>query len=917
MEREKEKKEHKRWYYTTGGKAFRGFLCMVTFAAFMAGFMFTMMAEMNFGGTVFSINPPVYYDTTFYSSDLTTEYASLIYSIASIEEGDENNTLRVIDTSKNQIRSFDLKRIEEDSMSEEGYPIDMSGLEEYETNVENKGLPFYNYSWTMEKLETESKADSYLYFSRQGFKELFMKCGLLNTNHRYSDKFSEGAYFVFNDTDAMGSKNSEELQITVSGPIENVNIEKTESAETKDLEYAVYDPVEDLYFSTWDEYFDPYDCYVYNCSQLLSKIEEYTEGDSSKLSNIVLPLLWSENLSVENMVYKEAQEINYVENAKEDLEYLENDAFLYYVECGSNVYKNVERIEDIASQSLSYFVGKGNKKEGAVKVQDSVKNLSGHEESGYFETCLDENFENKNVAVYFAIDQDSIVEPERFYYRLRARYNLYKIVAAYGFPVLVLTIVAFILLMVQAVSLIATTGRGGKKDKETDANMEVQLYSYDKLPTEIWFIVTLAVLVITGMLAGVCMIDCIEEGTQIERAFIVAAASVPFGFCFMILTLSFARRIKAKNFADHIYAGKIYRWCRKKAGLACRKCAGFYYKKNGAERLWFLFSCCICGLLLFIMMLVVFLYYNLWELGFIVIMVILVLIISAVITMRRIYKDIKQITACVENITKGDLNSKCEINRQGSFFMELADGVNHIGDGLKAAVETSLKDERMKTELITNVSHDLKTPLTSIINYVDLLKKEEMKSEDAKHYLEVLEAKSQRLKQLTEDLVEAAKANSGNIELECMPLAFDELMRQAVGEFEDKFASRNLTVVAAYPEEPAIIMADGRRLYRIIENVLQNAYKYALEGTRIYADLKKDGGVVAFTLKNVSAAQLNISPEELMERFTRGDSSRTTEGSGLGLSIAKDLTRLMEGNFEIQLDGDLFKVIVTFPEYEK
>lgn len=916
MEREKEKKEHKRWYYTTGGKAFRGFLCIVTFAAFMAGFMFTMMAEMNFGGTVFSINPPVYYDTTFYSSDLTTEYASLIYSIASVEEGDKNNTLRVIDTSKNQIRSFDLKRIEEDSVSEEGYPIDMSGLEEYETNTESKGLPFYNYSWALKKLETESKAGSYLYFSRQGFKELFMKCGSLNTNHQYSKNFSEGAYFIFNDAGIVES-GSEEIYITVDEPIDNISVVKTAAADEDDIEYAVYDPVEDVYFSTWDEYFDPYDCYVYNCSQLLSKIEEYTEDDSSTLSNIVLPLLWSENLSVNQMVYKEAQEINDVEAAKEDLEYLKNDAFLYYVECGTSVYKNVDGIEDIASQPRSYFVGKGNKKEGAVKVQDSVKNLAGHEESGYFEGCLDEYFENRNVAVYFAINQDSIVEPESFNYRFCSRYNLYKNVAAYGFPVLVITIAAFILLMVQAVSLVATTGRRGKKDKETDANMEVQLYSYDKLPTEIWFIVTLAVLVITGMLAAVCMIDCIEDGKRIERAFIVAAASIPFGFCFMILTLSFARRIKAKNFADHIYAGKIYRWSREKAGLACRKCAGFYYKKNGAERLWFLFSCCICGLLLFIMMLVVFLYYNLWELGFIVIMVILVLIISAVITMRRIYKDIKQVTACVENITKGDLNSKCEIKEQGSFFTELADGVNHIGDGLKAAVETSLKDERMKTELITNVSHDLKTPLTSIINYVDLLKKEEMKSEDAKHYLEVLEAKSQRLKQLTEDLVEAAKANSGNIELECMPLAFNELMRQAVGEFEDKFASRNLTVVAAYPEEPAIIMADGRRLYRIIENVLQNAYKYALEGTRIYADLKKDGGVVAFTLKNVSAARLNISPEELMERFTRGDSSRTTEGSGLGLSIAKDLTRLMEGSFEIQLDGDLFKVIVTFPEHKK
>ena len=180
-----------------------------------------------------------------------------------------------------------------------------------------------------------------------------------------------------------------------------------------------------------------------------------------------------------------------------------------------------------------------------------------------------------------------------------------------------------------------------------------------------------------------------------------------------------------------------------------------------------------------------------------------------------------------------------------------------------------------------------------------------------------MDAKANRLKQITEDLVEAAKATSGNIELEMVPLTFDELMKQALGEFEDKFAARNLTVIAHYPEKPAVVMADGRRMFRILENILQNAYKYALEGTRIYADLSNNRGEITFTLKNVSAAVLNISPDELMERFTRGDSSRTTEGSGLGLTIARDLTRLQNGNFEIILDGDLFKVIVTFPEFVK
>ena len=189
-----------------------------------------------------------------------------------------------------------------------------------------------------------------------------------------------------------------------------------------------------------------------------------------------------------------------------------------------------------------------------------------------------------------------------------------------------------------------------------------------------------------------------------------------------------------------------------------------------------------------------------------------------------------------------------------------------------------------------------------------------MPTPEAEHYVEVLDSKAWRLRQLTEDLVEAAKATSGNIELEMMPLAFDELMKQALGEFEDKFVSRDLAVVSHYPEEPAMVMADGRRIYRIIENVLQNAYKYALPGTRIYADLTDMDGTVTLTLKNISAAPLNISPDELMERFTRGDAARTTEGSGLGLSIAKDLTRLQGGTFKIILDGDLFKVLIAFPE---
>ena len=224
-----------------------------------------------------------------------------------------------------------------------------------------------------------------------------------------------------------------------------------------------------------------------------------------------------------------------------------------------------------------------------------------------------------------------------------------------------------------------------------------------------------------------------------------------------------------------------------------------------------------------------------------------------------------------------------------------------------------MKSERLKADLITNVSHDIKTPLTSIINYVDLLKREQIPNEKVQRYLEILDQKSQRLKNLTEDLVEASKASSGNLKLDIQDIDLVELVQQTNGEFEEKFQLRHLELVSSLPDRSIFIAADGRRLWRVLENLYNNAFKYAMESSRVYVDLVQEGDRVAFTIKNVSASPLNISPDELTERFVRGDVARTTEGSGLGLSIAKDLTRLQNGVLEITIDGDLFKVQVSFP----
>ena len=243
-------------------------------------------------------------------------------------------------------------------------------------------------------------------------------------------------------------------------------------------------------------------------------------------------------------------------------------------------------------------------------------------------------------------------------------------------------------------------------------------------------------------------------------------------------------------------------------------------------------------------------------------------------------------------------------------FQKVTRSIENLTDGYLDE-DISVPDY-LETELITNVSHDIKTPLTSIINYVDILKRSDIADEKIRGYLDILEAKAQRLKTLTEDVVEASKVSSGNITLECMDMNLTELVQQTEGEFAEKFEARGLTMVVNLPEEPAVVHVDGRRMWRVLENIFGNAAKYAMPGTRVYADLTVSGNHVNFSLKNVSEQQLNISADELTERFIRGDLSRSTEGSGLGLSIAKSLTEMQGGRFELYLDGDLFRVNICF-----
>lgn len=270
-----------------------------------------------------------------------------------------------------------------------------------------------------------------------------------------------------------------------------------------------------------------------------------------------------------------------------------------------------------------------------------------------------------------------------------------------------------------------------------------------------------------------------------------------------------------------------------------------------------------------------------------------------------------------ERIASG--NYQEPIDTKGMFweFKKHADNINHVGDGISLAVEERMKSERFRTELITNVSHDIKTPLTSIINYVDLMKKEDITDPTLVEYMEVLDRQSSRLKKLIEDLMEASKASTGNLPVNAEVCDATVMLSQVVGEFEERAKENGLELIVESPKPPVEILADGRHLWRIIDNLMVNACKYAMPGTRVYIDLERFNGMVIMTFRNISKNRLNVSSEELMERFVRGDSSRNTEGSGLGLSIAQSLALLMDGNMAIQVDGDLFKAIVSFPEYHK
>lgn len=458
--------------------------------------------------------------------------------------------------------------------------------------------------------------------------------------------------------------------------------------------------------------------------------------------------------------------------------------------------------------------------------------------------------------------------------------------------------------LVLLVSLVWLTVIAGRKPEDE----EIYLNSFDHWPTEIGAAIVFGIWVGILMFFGVTLNSIMVDNIKGFLFFAVFLSLITM-ILFLIGYLSLVRRIKARSLWNNSLLRRIIHGLGK--GLKKGKEFLNLYAENTASKIK-------ATVLLIIFLGMQFLFCGIIFTGGVLFLLLLAFLdlLTLIYVIRRAGGwDI--ILDGLKRISQGELQHKIPLDKLEGEQKTMAEYINNIGSGLDAAVEKSVKNERMKTELITNVSHDLKTPLTSIINYVDLLKRENFTDKKITGYLDILDEKSQRLKVLTEDVVEASKASSGNITLEMTEIDFVEMLQQVIGEFEERFQEKNLVMMVHFPDEPSMIYADGQRMWRVLENIFGNVVKYAMEGTRVYAEIINANKKVTFSLKNISAQPLNISPDELTERFIRGDISRNTEGSGLGLSIAKSLTELQSGEFKIYVDGDLFKVTITFKAKKK
>lgn len=584
-------------------------------------------------------------------------------------------------------------------------------------------------------------------------------------------------------------------------------------------------------------------------------------------------------------IYDDYQENVQIGNKKGRVNYLttyeyKNFKYLIIDNKNSVAYTNVEHtmftdsIEEIkerlAKNSIYWNYEKGN-------VNTSIEKLK-LEEIRY-KSIYKSIDDAKKFSVYTSLENDLTYYDQ--YRTNKTVFDMAQILYKQALYLLPLSIIAVLVLLIMNCFLIGLRNENG----------EVILNAFDKTP----LLVALIILFILFMIGCGFLIALTSENlTLILSGTAIGAVIGYISFVFFLETI--IKRIKSRTLFRNTITYRILRWIKSLITSMTRNA-------NMTVKLILIFIA--FGILNIIG-------FSLSISEPIGIFILIAIWVYAFAKMHQWLVRYIEIKNAINEIYMGNTEVHLDEKRYKGSLNSMAIQVNDIAGGLSNAIQEKLKSERLKTELITNVSHDIKTPLTSIINYVDLLKKEKMPNEQAEEYLNILDNKSQRLKRLTEDLVEASKASSGNIKLNIEKLNVNELLKQVSGEFEDKFKSRNLEEVMSLPEKNVYINADSRYMYRILENMYSNISKYAMDNTRVYIDVIPNNNRITIQMKNISKEKLNISTEELMQRFVRGDSARNTEGSGLGLSIATSLTTLQGGTFNIYLDGDLYKVIIEF-----
>ena len=418
----------------------------------------------------------------------------------------------------------------------------------------------------------------------------------------------------------------------------------------------------------------------------------------------------------------------------------------------------------------------------------------------------------------------------------------------------------------------------------------------DKIPYDLYL--PSAILLGTGLCA--MLVECVAYELNTVKAVAAALIMACLAGVFMALCMTTAARIKTGTLFKNTL---IYRLCTG-VGMGA---SSMLSSISGAWR----FSLAFAGYLLINALLS---YRFFTRGGFFTFLLLLAINGGALYLLLNMIRQMRTLSAAGQAMANGDLSYCVDTSGMKREFREHGENLNSIGRGMAIAVNERMKSERFKTELITNVSHDLKTPLTSIVTYIDLLQKEDIQDEKAKEYIDTIARQSKKLKKLTEDLIDASKASSGALNVNMERVNISELLRQSSAEYGERMEAVNITPVVNMPEEDIYVRADGRLLWRVVENLLQNICKHGMPGTRAYLEARTENGRAVVSFKNISQQQLNIPVEELLERFVQGDESRSRGGSGLGLSIAESLTELMKGKLKLSLDGDLFKVELWFDE---